>query len=344
MFIKRNESKEEEMNILVLGGSGLFGRKTILRLLADKDVSSVVSMDVTPTKEWVMKAAAPYGDKFRFVRGDVSQLEDIVSAIKMFKIDQLINWAFLLPGGVLETDPRLGMKVNELGMCNSFEAARLMGIQRVVYASSAGVYGPQAEYGDREVTEDDRLHPGSTYALAKQMSEMLAGHYTRLYGINFTALRPTIGYGHGGLTPVPIKQFSDIASLPGVGKVFSVPVDGTAKSSLASADDVAELVDILIKMPSSPHSAYNVGGPPTSLRDVAAVVRKYVPDARIEFGSQAPPANTGKTGIPYIVSMARAKTDLGYSMLSLEKAVLLHMNDARLEAGLPLIKAAQKKR
>ena len=39
------------MNILVLGGSGLFGRNTVLHLLADKEISRVVSMDVTPTME-----------------------------------------------------------------------------------------------------------------------------------------------------------------------------------------------------------------------------------------------------------------------------------------------------
>ncbi|MBI2848310.1 MAG: NAD(P)-dependent oxidoreductase, partial [Chloroflexi bacterium] len=171
------------------------------------------------------------------------------------------------------------------------------------------------------------------------LSEILAVQYAQQYGISFSALRPAIGYGHGGLTPVPIKQFSDIASLPAVGKPFSVPVDGTTTSSLASADDVAALARVLIKAPSSLHPAYNVGGPPTSLRDAAAVVRKYLPDAKIEFGSQAPPPNRGKSGIPYIVSSARAKQDLGYSLLTLEEAILIHINDARLEAGLPPIKA-----
>jgi hypothetical protein len=61
-----------------------------------------------------------------------------------------------------------------------------------------------------------------------------------------------------------------------IGKPFSVEDDGTAGWSLASADDIGEIIRRLIKMPSSPHSAYNVGGPPTSLRDVA----------RLELGTQ----------------------------------------------------------
>ena len=322
------------MNILVIGGNGLFGRKTVLHLLQDKEVSLVVSMDVVPPREWLMKEIDSYKDRFRFVRGDVGELEDILNAIKTYSIDRIINWAFLLPGVVLESNPRLSVKVNALGMCNSFEAARLMGISRVVYASSEGVYGPQDEYGDREVTEDDHFHPGSGYALMKQFAEILAAQYAQQYGIKFSALRPTIGYGHGGLTPVTVKQFGEIISLPAVGKPVSFEADGTSTSSLATADDVAKLTRLLIKAPSSPHSAYNIGGPPTSLQDVAKVVRKYFPDAKITFGKQAPPADRGKMGIPWKVSSARAKEDFGFTLQSLEEAVLTIANDARTEAGL----------
>ena len=166
------------MKVLVLGGTGLFGRKTALHLLQDKDVSLVVAMDVNPPKEWMLKSIDKYKDRFRFVRGDVGELEDIVNAIKNYSIDRLVNWAFLLPGDV-ERSPRLSVKVNALGMCNSFEAARLCGVNRVVYASSEGVYGPQDEYGDRDVVESDPMHPGSGYALMKQFAEILAAQYTQ---------------------------------------------------------------------------------------------------------------------------------------------------------------------
>ena len=326
------------MNVLVIGGNGLFGRKTVLHLLQDREVSCVVSMDVIPPKEWIMKSIGKYADKFHFYHGDVSELEDILNVMKLYSIDRLVNWAFLLPGDV-EANPRLSIKVNALGMCNAFEAARLMGVSRVVYASSEGVYGPQDEYGDREVTEDDHMHPGSAYALTKQLSEILAAQYAERYGINFTALRPTIGYGHGGRTPITVKLFSDIVSLPAVGKPFNTEMDGTSTSSLAADDDVAEFTRILLHAPSSPHPAYNVGGPPTSLRDVADVVRKYIPDASIEFGNQAPSAERGRFGIPWKVSSARAKEDFGFTLLPLEEAVLIHINDARTDAGLEPIKA-----
>lgn len=322
------------MRILVLGGSGLFGRKIVLHLARDPEVEFVVSSDVAAPKDWILKQIEPCKEKFRHVRGDVGELEDILNAIKTYNIDRIVNMAFLLPG-VVESNPRPGIKVNFLGMCNSFEAARLMGINRVVYASSEGVYGPQNEYGDRDVNEDDHMHPGSGYALAKQMSEILADQYGKLYGIKFSALRPTIGYGHGGLTPYVVKNYSDIISLPAAGKPVSFDADGTSTSSLSTADDIAEITRRLIKAPSSPHPAYNVGGPPTSLREVAEAVKKYIPDARISFGTQSPPPDRGKSGIPWRIDYSRAQKDLGFTCMPLDEAVKIHINDARLEAGLP---------
>ena len=325
------------MNVLVIGGSGLFGGKTVLHLLQDKEISHVVSMDVVSPGAWIAESYKRYAGKFGFIYGDVSQIEDILHAMKSYSVDRVVNLAFILPGAV-EENPRLSVKVNQLGMCNVFEAARIMDISRVVYTSSEGVYGPQYEYGERDVTEDDPMHPQSAYAIAKQLSEILAAQYTEKYKMNFTALRPPIGYGHGGQRPNIIKWFSDIVSLPAVGKPFSVEVDGTSLHSLASADDVAAVIKILIKIPSSPHTAYNIGGPPTSLRDVAEVVRRYIPDAKIEFGSKSSSLDSAPGGIPYMLSMARAREDFGFSCMPLEEAVLIHINDARQDAGLKPIK------
>jgi nucleoside-diphosphate-sugar epimerase len=113
--------------------------------------------------------------------------------------------------------------------------------------------------------------------------------------------------------------------------------DGNGLSSLVSADDLAEFTRILIKAPASPHPVYNVGGPATSPRDMAAAVHKYVPDAKITFGKK-PMVQDPKDSLPWRVSMKRAKADFGFSCLPLEKAVLLHINDARSEAGLKPVK------
>ena len=324
------------MNILIIGGSGLFGRKTVATLLKDSDIATVVSMDLVPPPEWLMKSVEKDAGKFHFVRGDVTQLEDILDAMKLHAIDKVINWAFIMVPANAQIDPRLTTKVNVLGMSNSFEAAKIMGANRVIYASSETVYGPQGMYGDRDVTEDDQTNPTHSYAICKLYAEIMAGQYSQQYGMNFTGVRPTIGYGHGGRSPAQL--WSDMPSMVAVGKPFSMDGDGNGLASLVSADDLAEFTRILIKTPSSPHPVYNVGGPPTSLRDMADVLRKYLPDADISFGDRPMMDPSGKFGLPWKVSMQRAKEDFEFTCMPLEEAVLIHINDARLEAGLEPIK------
>jgi nucleoside-diphosphate-sugar epimerase len=324
------------MNILVLGGSGLFGRKTCLYLLQDKEISSVVSMDIAPPPEWFIKTVKQYSRKFHFVRGNVTEIEDIINTMKRHAIDRVINWAFIMVAQDVPINPRLVTKVNVLGMSNSFEAAKIMGVKRVVYASSETVYGPQAMYGLREVTEDDQTNPTHSYAVCKKYAEIMAADYSQQFGMSFTGLRPTIGYGYGGKSPA--QYWSDMPSLCAVGKPFSMEGDGKGLCSLVSADDLAEFTRILIKAPSSPHPVYNVGGPATSPRDLAEVVKKYLPDAKITFGKKQIVDPEGKTGLPWLVSGQRAKKDFGFTCTPLEKAVLLHINDARLEAGLKPVK------
>jgi len=324
------------MNVLVLGGSGLFGRKTCAYLLEDADIAAVVSMDLAPPPDWFMNTIDGYTGKFHYVRGNVSELEDILNVMKDYAIDRIINWAFIMVGTDVQIDPRLVTKVNVLGMSNAFEAAKIMGADRVVYASSETVYGPQGMYGDRDVVEDDATNPTHSYAVCKKYAEIMAGDYSQQFGMNFTGLRPTIGYGHGGRSPA--QYWSDMPSNCAVGKPFSMEGDGNGLCSLVSADDLAGFTRILIKAPSSPHPVYNVGGPATSPRDLAEVVKKYIPDAKITFGDKPMMDPEGKYGLPWHVSMKRAIDDFGFDCMPIEKAVLLHINDARLEAGLEPIK------
>jgi nucleoside-diphosphate-sugar epimerase len=107
--------------------------------------------------------------------------------------------------------------------------------------------------------------------------------------------------------------------------------------SLASADDLGEFTRRLLHSANSPHPVYNLGGPAYSHKDIAAMVKEFIPEARISFGSQ-PVASPGQQGMPSKLSMARAKADFDFTLLPQEEAVKIQINDARLEAGLPPLK------
>ena len=316
------------MRALVIGGTGLFGAKTCTTLLDDPDFERVVAFDVVPPSPVFLKAVERHGERFAFVRGDISDLEGVMAAASENDVDCVVNWAMILSKDPM---PRLNTKIGVLGMCNVFEAARLLGIKRVVYASSETVYGEQKDYGDREIREDDRLLPftGSFYALAKCLAEVVAAQYDELYGIKSTALRPCIGYGHGGKNPKFVRWFSEIVSLPAVGLPAHLECTGDWLFSVVKSDDIAEFTRRALKAESSPHPAYNLGGPPVSLKEVAAVVRKYIPGADITFGDEPEDCE-----LPWKVNCDLAKADFDFSVTPLDEAVRLHIREARVEAGL----------
>ena len=134
------------MSTLILGGTGFIGRR-LVPLLAQRG-EEVVCMDLNP-------GTASYGqlaDRVRVVRGDVTQFDDVMAVTVAAKPSRVVNLAYFLGS---EHAPHVATKLNIVGMDNCFEAARLCGVNRVVFASSLAVSGEQHFYGDRVVTEDD---------------------------------------------------------------------------------------------------------------------------------------------------------------------------------------------
>src|SRR6266545_4955475 len=92
--------------------------------------------------------------------------------------------------GAGEGNPHQVMRLDVLGMDNCFEAARLGGVRRVVYASSIAVSGQQSHFGERAVTEDDPVHGTSQYAVHKIFNEFQARKYIKNYKMSITGVRP----------------------------------------------------------------------------------------------------------------------------------------------------------
>lgn len=68
------------------------------------EVERVVTMDVNPPPAWFLRTIEKHADRFTFVRGDVSQLEDLLDIIRHYSIDRLVNWAMVMS---LDSLPRL---------------------------------------------------------------------------------------------------------------------------------------------------------------------------------------------------------------------------------------------
>ena len=131
------------MSILVLGGTGLIGSRLTRRFLSLGH--RVICFELYPDFNRVADL-----HNVEVVVADVTRFEDIIAAIRNYDVERIVNLAYILPPES-EEKLQLAMRVNQMGMNNVFEAARLMGIRRVVYASTIAVYGLQDSFGDRRL-------------------------------------------------------------------------------------------------------------------------------------------------------------------------------------------------
>ena len=170
------------MRVLVLGGSGFIGPR-VMRLLLERG-HEVHSMDIAPDSP----SLEAIRDRVEITRGDITLMDDVMEAMALSKPDRVLNLAYALGAG--EADPHPQVRLNILGMDNCFEAARILGIRRVTYASSLAVYGRQRLHGERAVTEDDARLGTGLYAVSKIYNEHQADWYNRAYEMAITGVRP----------------------------------------------------------------------------------------------------------------------------------------------------------
>ena len=310
------------MSILVVGATGFIGPRLIRKLIARGE--TVVGMDLNPGA--AAFADVPIGAPV--VRGDVTQFEDVMRTVLDVKPERLINLAYGL--GMGEGNPHQVMRLDILGMDNCFEAARLGGVKRVVYASSIAVSGQQKNFGDRLATEDDPVYGTSQYAMHKIFNEFQAKKYINNYGMSIIGVRPANVTGpdkvRGSVDHVQIMV--DAAR----GKPVHLPQKGLMRL-LVHVEDMAEIFARVLLAEAPRHHLYNSGGHPVSLGELADIVRGFLPDAQITFAQEGGREDSGN----YLVDWSRLSKEFGIEYPGLHTRVLEVINDVRRHEGLPLV-------
>ena len=310
------------MSVLVIGATGFIGPRLIRRLVARGE--TVVGMDVNP-------GAAAFGDVpigAPVLRGDITQFEDVMRIMLEVKPERVINLAYGL--GMGEGNPHQVMRLDVLGMDNCFEAARLAGVQRVVYASSVAVSGQQSNFGERLATEDDPVYGTSQYAMHKIFNEFQARKYIKNYGMSIVGVRPANVTG-----PDKVRGSTDHVQIMvdgARGKPVQLPYAGMMRL-LIHVEDMAEVFARVLLAAAPRHHLYNSGGIPVSLGELAAIVRGFVPDAQISFASEGGREESGN----YLVDNSRLGEEFGIEYPGLHTRVLEVVNDVRRQEGLPLV-------
>ena len=308
------------MSIMVTGGTGFIGNRIVRKLVERGE--EVVCFDLAPPRANL----EPYRDRIQVYRGDITQVPHLLEAVNTHEVDKIIHMAALLPPDT-EDRPHFGMLVNIQGTNNVFEVARWTGVERVVYASSIAVFGVQDTFGERPGNEDDLSAPVNVYGMTKAANDFAAGKYIDRYGLDLRGVRICTVFGHGRVTGMTGIFGGLMMSLPAVGKPISMPFHQDEPSPMIHAEDAAEIFVRVTLSDGLNHRVYISGGHLATIREMADIVRGFIPDAQITTGDQAVPHI-------YLVDNSRMLADIGYELPPLRVRVLEHMNDARREAGL----------
>jgi nucleoside-diphosphate-sugar epimerase len=308
------------MSILVIGGTGFIGHR-LVRLLVARG-QTITSMDINPNAH----SFADLGQKVTTVRGDVTQFDELMAAMSAARPERVVNLSYFLGS---EHAPHVAMKLNIFGMDNCFEAARLLGVKHTVYASSLAVNGKQANYGNRPVTEDDRVNGEYQYAKHKIMNEWQAQDYIEKFGMLITGIRPANVTG-----PDKVRGSVDhvnIITEPARGNAISLPFKDAMRCPI-HVDDIAEVFARVLLSDGPKYPIYNSGGVAISLGEIAGIVRSYLPDAEISFvrerGGREASGN-------YIIDNTRLVSEFGMQYRPCRDRVLQIINDVRRDNRLP---------
>jgi UDP-glucose 4-epimerase len=291
--------------LVVIGGAGLIGSHTV-DALTREDVGEIVIYDnfVRGTEENLAGALADDRVSIFEIGGDVQQTDILNAALK--GADGVFHFAALWLLQCHEF-PQSAFDVNIRGTFNVLEACVAQGVQRLVYSSSASVYGDAVE---EPMTEDHPFNNRNFYGATKIAGEAMARAYNERYGLDYVGLRYMNVYGarqdyRGAYIAVIMKMLDAIDR----GDPVTLYGDGSQAYDFVYVTDCAA-ANVRAMASDASDGFYNVGtGIRTSLKELAELVLRITgSDVGIRYEPQ------GLTFVKNRIGDATAATrDLGYT-------------------------------
>ncbi len=308
-------ASDSRLRFLVVGGAGFLGRQVVARL---REAGHAVT---------VFDSARLNVDGH--MTGDITRMESLWEGFNRARPEIVVQLAYLL-GPDSRQQPYLASQVNVVGMTNVFEASRLAGVRRVVYASSVTVHGLQKTFGDTYVNESSAKYPVGAYAAMKLFNEHIAAAYADRYGLQMVGIRFSNLFGHGRVTGSSGPWASSIVSNPALGKAAEIPVPPYFRASMLYVQDAAEYVVRLAILEGPVARVYLTGGYDVTVGEMAACVRRVIPGAVVRFA--ASDDDPGDAVPVYRVDSRLIVDATGQRLPSLEERIADHAAAARSEA------------
>jgi len=265
----------------------------------------------------------------KIFQGDILDLASLFRACKEYQVEHIIHMAYFK---ILhaKANPLWATKVNCEGTGNVFEAARILGLKRVVWASSIAVFGPPEKYRGENIPNDAPHYPDTFYGACKSFNEHQAAYYCDAYGLDSIGLRYAVGYGPNKIGSTSYPIFHELIEKPAVGEPGKVPY-GESIINWLHVDDAAAAAVYAIRAPSTKARVFTIAGETRSVKEAADCVRGLIPSAEIvlEKGSLVFACN---------FDVQATRGELGYyNRLSFEEGIRETINAVRRQHGLPTV-------
>jgi nucleoside-diphosphate-sugar epimerase len=309
------------MAVLITGG-GLIGSLVAAKLIEQGE--RPVIYDFAPPMEHLSSVLDL--NKVKIARADILDASDLVEVIKKEGIDCIVHTAGFLLSGVAAR-PYAGIKINIMGTVNVLEAARILGIRRVVFMTTGLVQAAALDVpAGQPLTEDFTMkflsqRPRSLYAITKITGEFLGLSYNELYGVDFVGLRIGTVFGPwkgvtSGLPGRFVDQFVKNAvagRAPVIDKTFLTykgvmefvyAKDCANAAVLACFRDKSKLLTRI----------YRISGPKAyTFQEVVTLMEKVFPQFTVPMDEIA----KGGTGVlpgasEHVYDTSRVRNELGY--------------------------------
>ena len=258
----------KDKRFLLIGGAGLIGSHTVEHLLKE-EVREVVIYDnfIRGRQENLKEALKDPRCKIFDLGGDILQTDILETAME--NIDGVFHFAALWLLQCHEF-PRSAFKVNVEGTFNVIDTCVKKDINRLVYSSSASVYGDAVT---EPMEEDHIFNNKNFYGATKICGEAMLRAYHHRYGLDYVGLRYMNVYGprqdyKGAYIAVIMKMLDRIDN----GKSPIIFGDGSEAFDFVSVEDCAR-ANICAMKSERTDSFYNVGtGIRTSLKELAELI------------------------------------------------------------------------
>ncbi|MGO8995777.1 MAG: SDR family oxidoreductase [Polyangiaceae bacterium] len=289
------------MKALVVGGAGFIGSHIVERLTREGHSVRVLDNLSTGKRENL----APVARDVELVVADVRHMERLRQ--EMRGRDVVFHQAAIVSVPYSIEHPQESLDVNLRGTLNVLEAAKEAGVQRVVMASSAAVYGEDPELPKRETMLPSPISP---YGLEKLASEHYLAIWKKLFDLETVALRY---FNVFGPRQDPSSAYSGVISIFVDrilrGETPTIFGDGEQFRDFVYVANVVEANVLAATRPQASGRVYNIGcGQRTSLNELAAILGRIC-GRDVKARHAEPRAGDIRESL---ADIGRAREELGY--------------------------------